>query len=1011
MDELQFDVDFYTDWYPALSHLNAEELSAEWHERGRAAGRFGTFQEMLRANGLDEGDLPIDFDWRTYLELNDKLPSTWNRWQAMRHYLEHGIRESRPYKVNPVARRRAEEVRAILALDTEWYADVYGLGSSTNPSEHYEKFGRPNLLAPNPSFSPVAYWSKNPDVAEGRIDPVEHFSKSGYLENRPTAPVDVDHERRRSYYRPSALSGARDFFAYDEDFYYLQRPDIARARKKVVAFDHYNGSGESEGTRPSRFFDPTFYSKKYAASLEGWTKTALAHFLSVGLVNGFMPSAEVADGARRAGARSAVEWVGHWTGRTTFAPVSRVSPPRKSATFESSLPANPVSGTARRRVLNWVIPAFSKGGGGHTTIFRCARTLSRLGWKSVFWIFGDTDAAKIDDLYAQFIGHFPVSPVEFRRVGDGFHDVEDEFLIASSWPTAYEVQKNTRNNARLYFVQDRESQFDAAGTRAMQAEWTYHMGFDYVCAGPWLEDMVADTGGLHTSFELCAEPAFSRQDPPLADRDVLAAIYVRGHSPRRATDLMVRVANELAASGMGEVVIFGDDNPPFEVSPQVVNAGVLSPNEMAELFHRTRFGLAASATNYSILPVELAASGTVVVQPYSGSTQDTTDAHGAYSVQPDVDAVVSFILEAATDLVQNDFDELRRPYMDFARSISWEHEFEKVASWLEEHKLAGDAPVVPREKVAVVIPTYYPTEKLHQIVERVHAQRTSFDVILQIVDTRRNGEVSGVITEIEKDPRNQVHPIDSSDFQHGATRTFGARLVPEADYYAYLTDDATPANEYWLESLVSPMAMLPDCAYTFGRHRAYPDHHPLYDQELIQHFNGFESLGFLASRRMYPQRFEREPWFRAALSFNSDNNAGYRGDVMKKYGFPAVPFAEDQAFAQQLLVLGYSRAFASSAVVNHSHDYTKTPEIAYKRGTEEANALYQNFKLVQHRTARDVVNAKRATEQMTVNMAVRLGLSEESIAEFLTSKFAYIDGAYKAGQKYLETPKSGNQIA
>src|SRR5699024_1390006 len=204
------------------------------------------------------------------------------------------------------------------------------------------------------------------------------------------------------------------------------------------------------------------------------------------------------------------------------------------------------------------------------------------------------------------------------------------------------------------------SLFFPAGTESLKAEHSYRLGLDFICAGPWLEDMVSSTGGKHTSFELCAEPMFSAQDPPLEERDVLAVIYLRGHTPRRASDMMTTVANGLARLGKGEVVIFGDDNPSAALDPSVVNAGVLSPQEMARLFQRSRFGLVASATNYSILPVELAAAGTVVVQPAAASVVETTEGRGAHSVEPSAEALVDFVARHADGLDQAAFDELRQ---------------------------------------------------------------------------------------------------------------------------------------------------------------------------------------------------------------------------------------------------------------------------------------------------------------------------------------------------------------
>lgn len=951
---------------------------------------------------MDPADVPPNFDWRTYRDLNPDIPQSWDRWRLTLHLLTHGLDEDRPYVARSVEAGVDSGVDEIVELDAEWYARVHRLSGPDEARRHYGRVGKQSLLAPNQNFSPIDYWKRFGDIASMRIHPVKHYREFGYLEGREISSPTIAAERARTLHSRSALHAARQFFEFDSAFYREKRPDLKKAGADFDYALHYRLNGESEGTRPSRFFDPSYYRERYEHELDGWKGTALQHFLSVGILLGHVPSPEVAAGMQRARLASVVSWVGHWTGQDWV----DVQASGEIVTSEAGLESTEVLSSVRvgRKRINWVIPAFTKGGGGHTTMFRAARTLARLGWESVFWIPGEKAISQIDDLYAEFIGHFPLSPISFRRFEDGFHDVRNEVLVASSWDTAYLTTENKNDNARLYFVQDRESLFMPAGADALRAEWTYRLGLDFVCAGPWLEQLVEPYGGLHTSFELCAEPMFSERDLPLAERDVLAAVYVRGHSARRASEMMADAANKLSELGLGEVVVFGDDHPAYSLSDKVVNAGVISPAEMAELFQKARFGLVASATNYSIMPVELAVAGTVVVQPVSESTRETTDARGAHSVEPSADALVRFVAEHARGLTQESFDELRGTYHSFARELSWEGEFEKIGAWMEENFLVAEEerePAPRRRSVGVVIPTYYPGEEFTEVVEAVHGQLTSFDVELQIIDSRLDGEVAPVIAEIERRGLAKVHPIDARTFSHGPARTEAARLL-ETDYYAYLTQDALPAHEYWLESLISPIAMLPNCGYSFGSHRAYPEHHELYDYELKQHFNGLRGLGYVMERKDVADRFDKDPYFVANVCFNSDNNAGYRGDLLREHGFPAVPFAEDQAIARMLLTMGYSRAYAPSSLVIHSHDYTDDPDLAYKRGTEEAAALYQNFGLLRYRNAKEVVQAKKHEAASATDAAVKNGLRESQLAAFLTSKERYIDGAWDASKRYMD---------
>lgn len=1004
-----FDVNFYSAWYGLP---NDEAIAVENYlqalESGGSEDRYPNFFAFLSAEFPHAEPVPLDFDWQFYVEQNETVSGDLDRWQAMLHYALTGKREGLPYRAPQIS----EEQASVSRFDGEWYARTYQVGSA-DPLEHYEQFGIPNKFSPNRHFSTLEYMENAADVAVKWKNPFDHYLTRGQFEGRGATVVDEQFESSRKTYFPSAIAAAKSFFEFDGEYYARIRPDVIKSGLRWDRLrGHYQEFGETEGTRPNPFFDPAFYRRRYAKHLVSWKLTALEHFIEVGMLRGFSPSGEVAKAIQKLQMDSAIQWVGHWKGVSGLEPIDRRDGSGTAVNYSADSVVSENGAGSRgeplpdvkvaTKTLNWVIPPFVKGGGGHTTIFRAARTFARLGWKSVFWITGSGGPSHIDSQRNEFIGYFPQSPAEFKSVKDGFHAVEGEVLIATAWETAYIVNENVNDNARLYFVQDRESLFEAAGTRSLLADYTYRLPFNFICAGSWLEKMVEPMGRKSTHFELCATPAYSRFDPPIEERDVLAAIYIRSNSPRRASDLMIETANQLADKNLGRVVVFGDGFDGHSLHPAVENVGVLTSDEMADLFQHTKFGFAASASNYSILPGELAAAGTIVIQPASETIGTTTVAHGGYETAPTPDAMVEMVENFMVDLGQSKFDRLRRPYMDFARSISWENEFEQVADWMQDTVLDPNKQIIetPRKSVGIVIPTYYPKEEFLEIVEAVNNQLTSFDVTLQLVDTRVDGKKSPVIEAVERMGTAQIEPIDSVDFSHGPTRTFGARLLA-SDFYAFLTDDALPADEYWLESLVTPLIIVPNCAYAYGRHKAYPYHKEAYARELKFHFDNLEGQGFVFNRLSIGERFDSDPYYVAGLSFNSDNSAAYPGPLLRERGFPEVDFGEDQAWAAQMLSEGYSRAFANTSIVYHSHDFEEHLDKAFERGVEEGRALYRNFGIIRYRTEKEIVAAKRGTAELWGLWAVEIGMSEDELDSLLASKYAFIEGTWDECKRLL----------
>lgn len=892
-------------------------------------------------------------------------------------------------------------------FDEDWYRLTYGVFPNINARAHYKEIGIPNLLCPNKFFSPISYLHEHSDIARSRQNPIEHFLIHGVKEGRIASGANSRLESSRNIYSRSAIDFAINFFSFDASDYLERRPDLVSSG--VNAKEHYQHYGEKENCAPNKYFDPKFYWEKYKEYLKSWPLSLHEHFLTVGILDGRFPSENLLKSASKHRFKTVIDWLGFWLERTDLKPLPSVyAPSAVHEDLESYKPERLVTSKfSKRKRLNWIIPAFTKGGGGHTTIFRCARTLSRLGWESVFWVEGVSRVSAIDKLYSEYVGYFPITATTFRLLEDGFDRIEDEFIVSSAWTTAYTSLLNKKNNVRLYFVQDRECLFTAAGTEAIKAEYTYKMDFDFICAGPWLSSFLTQKEDKNFFFELCPEPAYTSKNPELSKRDVLATIYIRSHTSRRCSDLMLDVANRLADLNIGEVVVFGDAVLSGDVSPNLTNMGILTPSEMASLFHRSQFGLVASATNYSIVPVEMAAAGMVVCQPYSESSKTTTESHGAISISPDANSIVKYLESKIVSLDRESFDFLRTPYMEFAQSLSWESEFEKLASWLD---LKLDPTIIEscakREKVCIVIPTYYPDHLLKKAILEIKKQKTAYDyqvLVINSVDSRRQCDI---VKSLEKDTSIIIKEIPASEFQHGRTRNMPLEIV-SADYYVYITQDAVPASEYWLESLVSPLGMPNNCAYSVGAHRAYQDHHPMYDIELLQHFEGIGQLGIVLSRKDFPERYDTEPYFKAAMCFNSDNNAAYRADVLQKYGFPCVNFSEDQAIAKSLLDKGYSRVFSPSSVVYHSHDYVDDLSESQKRGFEEAYSLYDVFRIVRYKTIEDYQYAIRHCEKHFLDLGIMAGLNRTDIAKFIEAKKSYVTGLWQASQKIFEESKVG----
>ena len=173
--------------------------------------------------------------------------------------------------------------------------------------------------------------------------------------------------------------------------------------------------------------------------------------------------------------------------------------------------------------------------------------------------------------------------------------------------------------------------------------------------------------------------------------------------------------------------------------------------------------------------------------------------------------------------------------------------------------------------------------------------------------------------EILRDYPVRLHEIPPHEFDHGETRNLGARLAhPDSQHLVYLTQDATPADDSWLASLLQPLRESPAVAGAFSRHVPRPHSAPALARQLqtVWQTGGNERL----VKAMPTDRaaYERSKLYYA---YFSDTSSAIRRSVWEQVPFRPLPFAEDADWADRALQAGYAIVFEPASTVIHSHDY------------------------------------------------------------------------------------------
>lgn len=235
--------------------------------------------------------------------------------------------------------------------------------------------------------------------------------------------------------------------------------------------------------------------------------------------------------------------------------------------------------------------------------------------------------------------------------------------------------------------------------------------------------------------------------------------------------------------------------------------------------------------------------------------------------------------------------------------------------------------------VSIVIPTKNGGPKFEEVLKAIFNQKTDYEYEVICVDS---GSRDCTLDLIRKYPC-RLFEIPPSEFGHGKTRNYGASKGT-GTYIIFITQDALPASDTWLQNFIDAMRLDPEIVAGFGIHYPYPDCNLIDKRDLKGHFEGF-GLDNTIFHLDDPERYEREEGYRHYLAFFSDNNSCIRRDVFTENPYPDVNFAEDQIWMRAMMEKGVKKVYCPYAPVYHSHNYDATTY--FKRYYDEQKGLYE----------------------------------------------------------------------
>lgn len=328
--------------------------------------------------------------------------------------------------------------------------------------------------------------------------------------------------------------------------------------------------------------------------------------------------------------------------------------------------------------INWVIPPFGKGSGGHLNIFRFIKNLENIGFSCRIIIVCEPQPVSAKQAKKEITDWF------FPLAAEVFLENDDippaYYTIATEWRTAYWVRNFPLTLHRCYFVQDFEPWFYPVGSEYIFSEETYNFNFTAITAGDWLKEKLISEYRMNAyAVGFSYDKDIYYYDPKYKKIDTKKVFfYARPPTQRRAFELGLLVLSEVSQRiPEVEIVFAGWDISSYSIPFKHVNAGLLLVDELPKLYNECDVALVLSLTNLSLLPLELMACGTPVVSNSAPWTTWLLNNDNSLLALPTVLDLASAVCLVLTD--KNEASRIQKGGFSTVALTDWSAEAEKMA--------------------------------------------------------------------------------------------------------------------------------------------------------------------------------------------------------------------------------------------------------------------------------------------------------------------------------------------
>jgi len=232
--------------------------------------------------------------------------------------------------------------------------------------------------------------------------------------------------------------------------------------------------------------------------------------------------------------------------------------------------------------------------------------------------------------------------------------------------------------------------------------------------------------------------------------------------------------------------------------------------------------------------------------------------------------------------------------------------------------------------ITVIILTKNGERDVGRCLTGVLRQKTTRPIEVIVIDS---GSTDKTLDIVRRFPV-RLHTIDPSQFNHGETRNLAARLS-HGDFLVYISQDAEPVDEFWLQNLIRPFADDQRIAGVCSRILPRPNSNPIVRRAVLSDLTGSaeRKINFIGSRTEYDRMSPYEK--RVLVSFH-DISSCIKRTIWEAIPYSKIQFGEDIDWAKRVLEAGHKTLYEPTSMVYHSHNYL--PWTIFDRAFVDATA-------------------------------------------------------------------------